>query len=280
MTPAATHRGGSVRANGIDIHYVESGAGEPLLLLHGGIVSTNAIWDGHPFAHVSHFATLAAHFRVIAPDARGYGRTVHPGGPIPYSQLADDVFALIGALGLERPSIAGFSDGGVTATIAAIREPDRFRALVNHAAYDFFNPEAPSFAMMRGMLGGSPDATAADPDAAARAFESSDDMRATFALMRADHDGAQGAGHWRTLIAETFDRCTRSPGYTFADLRAITTPALILTGDRDHFCTVEEGVRAYRALPDGELAVLPGHGHLVTPAAIATTIEFLERRGG
>ena len=34
-----------VRANGIDIHYVEAGAGEPLLLLHGGVVSTNPIWS-------------------------------------------------------------------------------------------------------------------------------------------------------------------------------------------------------------------------------------------
>ena len=41
----------SVNANGIDIHYVEAGEGEPLVLLHGGLVSTNPIWAGTPFSY-------------------------------------------------------------------------------------------------------------------------------------------------------------------------------------------------------------------------------------
>lgn len=267
-------------ANGIDIHYVECGEGEPLVLLHGGIVSTNPIWAGHPFAYVSHMEALGQHFRVIAPDARGYGRTVHPGGSIGYTQLADDVAALIEALDLDRPAVCGFSDGGVTATVVGIRHPAAVRAVVNHAGYDLLNPEAPSFTMMRQTLGGAADATRADPDAAERFFGSSDEMRATFGLMKADHDGAQGAGYWKTLIAETFDRCTRSSGYTFADLGRIDVPTLVLTGDRDRFCSVEEGVAAYRALPQGELAVLPDHGHVITTAAIEVTAGFLRRRLG
>jgi pimeloyl-ACP methyl ester carboxylesterase len=56
-----------VRANGIEIHYVEMGAGDPLVLLHGGLVSTNPIWAGVPVSYHSHMETLAEHFRVIAP---------------------------------------------------------------------------------------------------------------------------------------------------------------------------------------------------------------------
>src|SRR5579862_5567819 len=67
----------SVHANGIDIHYLEAGEGEPLVLLHGGVVSTNPIWTGVPIAYASHMAALSARFRVIAPDTRGAGRTVH-----------------------------------------------------------------------------------------------------------------------------------------------------------------------------------------------------------
>jgi pimeloyl-ACP methyl ester carboxylesterase len=55
---------------------------------------------------------------------------------------------------------------------------------------------------------------------------------------------------------------------------------LILDGDRDEFCQVEQAVAAYRQLPDGELAILPGHGHYIPPAAIEATIEFLKRRAG
>jgi pimeloyl-ACP methyl ester carboxylesterase len=75
----------------------------------------------------------------------------------------------------------------------------------------------------------------------------------------------------------TFDRITQPHGYTVENMHAITVPALILTGDRDPFCTVEAGAAAYRALPAGELAVLPDTGHLITPAAVQAMIEFFER---
>ena len=270
--------GHQVRANGIDIHYVEAGHGEPLILLHGGVVSTNLIWEGVPMAYASHMGTLAKRFRVIAPDTRGCGRTPHGNGDTSFDQLADDIVALIDALGLEPPLITGFSEGAITATIVGIRSPESVRAIVNNAGHDAFNPDAPSIAMCRQMLGGSPHATAADPDAAARFFGQSDEMRAVFELMKSDQDSGQGPGYWKTYLARAFDRITKSPGYTFEDLRRITVPTLILTGDRDQFCSVEEGVTAYRMLGDGELAVLPDTGHLITPAVVATTIEFFERR--
>src|SRR6516164_2987058 len=94
---ARQHRDRYVDANGIDIYYVEAGEGEPLLLLDNGMVSTNPIWASIPFAYASFLGTLAEHFRVIAPDTRGSGKTVHPGGSIPSALLADDVAALIEA---------------------------------------------------------------------------------------------------------------------------------------------------------------------------------------
>jgi pimeloyl-ACP methyl ester carboxylesterase len=273
---ARQHQDRCVHANGIDIHFVEAGAGEPLLLLDNAMVSTNPIWASVPFAYASFMGTLAEHFRVIAPDTRGSGQSVHPGGPVPYALLADDVVALIDALDLDRPLICGFSDGGETATLVGIRSPGSVRAIVNHGGYDLFNPdpETPAIAMTRQMLGGSADATQADPELCASRFE---ELRAMFELMKSDHDRAQGAGHWKTVAAQTFDRITQPHGYTFADLQAITAPTLVLIGDRDPFCTVEEGAAAYRALQAGELAVLPDTGHLITPAAVQTTIEFFKR---
>jgi pimeloyl-ACP methyl ester carboxylesterase len=271
-------QGQLVYANGIKIHYLDQGEGEPLVLLHGGVVSTNPIWTGVPVAYASHMDTLAEHFRVIAPDTRGCGKTRHTGGAISFDLLADDVAGLIDALGLERPLIAGFSEGAITATILGIRHPDTVRAIVNHAGFDAFDPEAPTIAMMRQILGGSPDATEPDPDAAARGFEASEQMRPMFELMKRDQDSGQGEGHWRTYLRLSWDRCTQFPGYTDADLARITVPTLILVGDRDDFCTVEQAVTAYRQLRDGELAILPGHGHYIPPAAIQTTVEFFARR--
>jgi pimeloyl-ACP methyl ester carboxylesterase len=281
MSAQATRVGAearSVRANGIDIHYLEQGEGEPLLLVHGGMVSTNPIWTGSPVAYASHMDSLAEHFRVIAPDTRGCGCTPHTGGPITFDLLADDIAALIEALGLERPLIAGFSDGGIIATVLGLRHPGTVRAIVNDAGFDVFDPQAPSFAMMRQFLGGSSDATAPDPDAAAALFEASAQMRSMFELMKRDQDAGQGDGHWRTYLRLSWDRTTSHPGHTYADLARIAVPTLILSGDRDDFCSIEQAVAAYRQLPDGELAILPGHGHYIPPTAIETTIEFFERR--
>jgi pimeloyl-ACP methyl ester carboxylesterase len=271
-------RARSVRANGIDIHYLEQGDGLPLLLLHGGMVSTNPIWAGVPVAYASHMDALAEHFRVIAPDTRGCGRTSHTDGPITFDLLADDVAALIDALGLERPLIAGFSDGAIIATVVGIRHPGAVRAIVNDAGFDLFDPQAPSFVMMREFLGGSPAATEPDPDAAARLFEASEQMRPMFELMKRDQDAGQGGGHWRTYLQLSWGRTTTHPGYTYPDFERIPVPMLILSGDRDEFCTVEQAIAAYRRLADGELAILPGHGHYIPEAAIHTTIEFLQRR--
>ena len=52
---------------------------------------------------------------------------------------------------------------------------------------------------------------------------------------------------------------------------------LILCGDRDDFCSVEDAVTAYRALPAGELAILPDTSHLITAAGVGAMIDFLER---
>ena len=118
--------GTSISANGIDIHYVEAGHGEPLLLLHHGLVSTDPLWADNATAYVGHTDAFADHFRVIAPDLRGCGRTVNPGGrTISYAQLGDDALALIEALGLERPLVCGFSDGATLAPLLAIRSPAR-----------------------------------------------------------------------------------------------------------------------------------------------------------
>ena len=209
-----------MHANGIDIYYVEAGQGEPLILLDNAMVSTNPVWTAMPVAYASFLGTLAEHFRVIAPDTRGSGKSVHPGGPIPSALLADDVAALIDALALDRPLICGFSDGGETATLVGIRHPGSVRAIVNHGGYDLFNPDpqAPAITMTRQMLGGSADATQADPDLTA---SRSPELRAMFELMKSDHDSAQGAGHWKTVVAQTFDRITQPHGYTVADMRAI-----------------------------------------------------------
>jgi pimeloyl-ACP methyl ester carboxylesterase len=100
MAPAGTH----IEANGLRIYYEVHGAGEPLLLIHGG-TATSQSW-------ASHLAAFIEHFQVFTPDSRGHGRTDDPTGELGYHVMADDAAALVGALGLRRPLVLGYSDGG------------------------------------------------------------------------------------------------------------------------------------------------------------------------
>ena len=97
-TTLTTAHSKTAHANGIDIHYLDVGSGRPLLLLHGGMVSTNPIWGSAPISYHSSLKTLAQQFRVIAPDTRGCGLTRHTSGTISMNLLADDTAALIEAL--------------------------------------------------------------------------------------------------------------------------------------------------------------------------------------
>ncbi|MFO1431020.1 MAG: alpha/beta hydrolase [Candidatus Competibacteraceae bacterium] len=113
------------RANAC-IYYEDSGTGEPLLLLHGFSVSSR-YWSRTGVA-----AELAGHYRVIAMDLRGHGRSRVQGEPKGYDAdtLADDITALADSLGLDRFHLLGHSAGGMVALRYAWRREERLRSLV------------------------------------------------------------------------------------------------------------------------------------------------------
>lgn len=263
-----------IRANDIDIHYIEVGTTDtpPLVVLHGGLVSTSEIWSPTPISYASHLRRLAEDFHIIAPDARGSAMTTHSGGPVSMSMLADDVAALIDALGLDRPAVAGFSEGGLTALLLGIRHPGSIQALVCDAGYDLLNPDAPALAMLPALLGGLPHI---DPDVVEQSFGQDPEMAEVFALMKSDQDAARGEGSWRTYVERTLERWSHWPGYGYADLVKITVPTLILVGDRDPLCSVEEATVAFRNLGQGQLAVIPNIGHVISRGKVEALVSFL-----
>lgn len=276
---AAASSTATVHANGIDIHYREAGSPESpdLVLLHGGLVSTNTLWDETPLSYGTHLAALSERFHVIAPDMRGFGLTRHAGGGrVSMSLLADDAAALIGALELDRPALGGFSMGGMVATIMAIRHPGVARALVNDAGCDIFYPESKSFGLLRQIFGGSEDADGANPDAVEAAFGADPAMSGFLSLIKADHDSAGGPGYWQTMLQHFFEAAQHWPGYGFDDFAKIDVPTLILVGDRDEQSPVEDCIRAYRHLPHGQLCVLPDTEHVITAAKVGAIFDFLD----
>ena len=255
-----------IQANGLDIYYQEHGPsnGQPLLLIHGGILTSDS-W--RPY-----LAAFAEHCRVIAPDSRGHGRTNNPSGSsLSFELLADDMAALSHALGLHKPLIVGYSDGGQVALEIGMRYPNLPQALVIGGAYVELTEASSKW--VRSILGGDQ-----SPDVDLEKFERENPDFA--AGLQQDH----GPESWKTLLKQIKPMWNARLNYTLEDFAKVTAPTLVLLGDRDGFVPVEEGVTMYRLLPNSELAVVPGADHMhfiFSPAKIAVVqpiiLDFLQR---
>jgi pimeloyl-ACP methyl ester carboxylesterase len=104
--------GGDCEANGIAIHYLRTGGCRPPLIALHGLAGSGACWT--PLARA-----LEGDCDVVAPDARGHGKSSAPRHGYLYRDHASDVVGLIEALGLAAPVLLGHSMGGMTAAVAA-----------------------------------------------------------------------------------------------------------------------------------------------------------------
>ena len=112
------------RVNGVELFYEASGAGEPLVLVHGS-------WgDHHNWDPV--VAELSESFRVVTYDRRGHSCSERPAGQGSIHDDADDLAGLIDALELGPSNVVGNSFGSIVSLNAAIRRPDVFATLVAH----------------------------------------------------------------------------------------------------------------------------------------------------
>lgn len=103
------------------LEYDDVGSGPPVVLIHG-----------HPFDRSMwspQMESLADRFRPIAPDLRGYGQSPVTEGTVTMGEMADDVWALLGDLGVDRVGAVGLSMGGLIAMEMAIGHPERVWAL-------------------------------------------------------------------------------------------------------------------------------------------------------
>lgn len=119
MAPVTHH---SVHVNRIKIHYVESGEGPPLVLLHG-FPETWYCWRHQ-------IPVLADKFRVIVPDLRGYGGTEKPLSGYDKRTMANDIRALLQHLEIEKVSMIGHDRGARVATRFAKDHPAMLDRLV------------------------------------------------------------------------------------------------------------------------------------------------------
>ncbi len=116
-----------VEVDGLRVNYDVQGEGEPLLL----IPYTSADHACYAFQ----VPAYTEHFRCVAIDLPGSGESDTPAGPYSTEGYADQVAALLGALGIERAHVAGVSLGAAVGMHLAARHPDRVRSLSLHSGW-------------------------------------------------------------------------------------------------------------------------------------------------
>lgn len=118
-TPSSTDR---VPVNGVELYYEIHGEGEPLVMLHGGVNPSD--FFGAPLA------AMAEERQVIAIHMRGHGFSTDADEPWSCELMADDVAALLEAIGIEKADFMGWSLGGGVALQTAIRHPEVVEKLI------------------------------------------------------------------------------------------------------------------------------------------------------
>jgi pimeloyl-ACP methyl ester carboxylesterase len=269
---SASGHGQYAEVNGINLYYETHGTGRPLVLLHGGLGS------GEMFGPV--LPALTERHQVIAPDLQGHGRTADIDRPIDVRLMADDIAALIGHLGLEKPDVVGYSLGGGVALQTAVRHPAAVGRLVAASAGIRRDATYPEILDQQGQVG-----------AAAAEFMKDTPMYELYQRVAPrPEDFPRLLDKMGQAMAQDFD---------FADdVRGLQVPTLIVAADADmvppsHYVEVfklldgglRDGGWAGEGRPRGghALAILPGLTHynlFSSPLFPAVVLAFLDGHPG
>ena len=222
--------------DGVTLYYEVYGAGPPLLLVHGNGGSIGWLAAQIEFFKKTH--------RVIVMDSRDQGRSGDSVVPLTYEKMTDDLAALLDHLQTGPVDIVGWSDGGIEALLMGLRHPGKVRRLVAMAAN--LDPE-----------GIYPETDKLVKD-----------------MLAAIRPEARNTPAGRRELKVTTLMLTE-PHIDTSQLKAITVPILILSGDHD-LIRLDHSIAIYEALPNAQLAVFPNSTHLVPfddPQLFNTTVE-------
>ena len=105
----------AVHVNGIDLHYLVTGEGRPVVLIHGN-------GQSHELFETEIRQLVHAGYRVYAPDSRGHGAN-NPVNEYHYADMAEDIFLFIREMRMIKPAFYGHSDGGIIGLLLEILHP-------------------------------------------------------------------------------------------------------------------------------------------------------------
>ena len=235
--------GKRVAVNGMQMYYEVSGAGEPLVVLHGAYMNIPTMGAIVPM--------LAKTHKVYIVELQGHGRTTDIARPITYPSMADDVAKFMDAVGLAKADVFGYSMGAAVGLQLAIRHPAKVSKLVAASvSYDVEGWQPEFKAMIPSM---TPEMLNATP------------LPAEYRKLAPNPEGF-------TELARKLIALEKEPMAWEAEVKALKIPVLIITGDAD-VVTLEHSVKMFKLLGGGamgdmgkplaasRLAVLPSTSH-------------------
>jgi pimeloyl-ACP methyl ester carboxylesterase len=215
-----------------------------IVLLHGGLSQSSSLLR-------TLGPSLSNRFELAAFDRRGHGKTADTDEPFSYDTMADEAIAFIELLD-RRVYLLGHSDGANVALLVAMRRPDLLRrvALVGANFHhdglvpmNDFTPESEGF-----------------PE---------------FAVEFA-RDSPDGVEHAAAVVEKSLALVKSEPNLNVAELRTIATPILVMSGD-DDVARLDHTVALYEALPEAQLAIVPGASHGVLKEQTKVSVSMIVR---
>jgi pimeloyl-ACP methyl ester carboxylesterase len=245
--PAATATG-NARVNGVEIYFTIHGSGEPLILLHGGLGSTED-WGGQ-------VAGFSAKYKVISIASRGHGRSTRDDQAYTFHLMASDVLAVMDILSIEKASIVGFSDGANIGIDIAINNPDRLDKLFAFGA---------NF----------------DPSGALPTVHTDSVFGAYVGRVAADYGRLSSTpDQFSDFLAQISQMWAVEPSFTEDQLKAIQAPIAIAEGEFSEVISLEHTKQLAAFIPGSTLILLPNLSHFAMwqgPESFnAAVLEFLE----
>ena len=271
MDANALSNSGTVRANGIDIHYRTDGADGSWVVLAHALGVDHQLWD-------SIAQRLASRHRVLRYDARGHGKTSAPHGAYTLFQLADDVAGLLDALSIEQAHFVGLSMGGMVGQVLGVRHPHRLLSLTLCDTVSYTPVSA--HAMWDERIG------QVEAHGMSGIVEATIQRWLTTPFREAHPDVVERI---RSLL-----RATPPHGYvgtclaikaldTRSSLARIACPTLVITGEQDTGAPVEAAREIASHIPDARLKVISDAAHLAPieqeEAFLADLDEFFGHAG-
>ncbi len=239
----------TIQANGIEMTYRFDGPEDrPVVMLSNSLMSNHTMWDPQ-------MDVLTKDFRVLRYDTRGHGETDAPKGPYTIQLLAEDVVALLDALNIESVHFAGLSMGGMIGQYLGAHYPKRIDSLLLCDTAS----EMPTLEMWNDRI------ATAEKDGITGLLDGTLQRWFTEPFLRnSQADVEKVAQMIRTTETQGYIACAsavRDMSQT-AILSRITAPTIIIVGEDDPACTVEQGKVLEQHIDGAKMVVLKEAAHL------------------